>query len=131
MKKAMWLECNNWFENKVCEPARRSDATGPLMKCRWILTIKDCGKCKARVVVLGFQDKDLGALKTQAPTCSRRARNLFNQLVANKNFRLRKGDVKAAFLQGGSTQKVRNVLIEPTPELREKYGLGDDESFGF
>ena len=34
MKKAMWLECNNWFDNKVCEPARRSEATGPLMRCR-------------------------------------------------------------------------------------------------
>jgi len=44
-----------------------------------------------------------------------------------RTFDFEKEDVEAAFLQGGSTQKVRNVLIEPTPELREKYGLRDDE----
>ena len=127
MKAAQWAECGNWFENNVAEPALRQEAQGPLMKCRWVLTIKDGGDCKARIVVLGFQDKDLGLMKTQAPTCSRRARNIFNQKVANSGYYLRKGDVKAAFLQGNDTQKHRNVCIEPVPELAEKFGLKEGE----
>ena len=91
MKSAQWAECGNWFENKVAEPCLRREVTGPIVKCRWVLTVKDGGDCKARIVVLGFQDEDLGMLKTQAPMCSRRARNLFNQNVANTGDRLREG----------------------------------------
>lgn len=127
MKKSMWAENDNWMVNKVCEPCYRAEAGGQTMRMRWVLDIKDDGKCKARLVVLGFEDKDLGLLKTQAPTCSRRARNLLNQFVANRGWRLRKGDVKAAFLQGKQTQAARNVCVEPTPELREYLNLGEDQ----
>ena len=54
---------------------------------------------RARLVALGFEDPDLEHLDKSAPTCSRRARNAFMGLAAAKGWRVRKGDVRAAFSQ--------------------------------
>ena len=96
------------------------------MKMRWVLTVKSDGSAKARLVVLGLQDHRLGKMPTQAPTVSDRGRNLALQLMANKGLRMRKGDVKAAFLQGNSTQGDDNIFAEPCAELREGLGVTDE-----
>ena len=35
---------------------------------------------------------------------------------------------KAAFLQGNQSQAHRNVVVEPTPELRQALGLKEEEA---
>ena len=97
------------------------------MKMRWHLIMKDEGKVKARLILLGFQDPRLATIEKASPTISSRGRNLALQLMANNKLRIYKGDVKAAFLQGDATQAKRDLLVEPVPELREALQLAGDE----
>jgi len=120
MQGAKLTEVNNWLSNQVCIAVHRSEIGDRVpMRMRWVLTVKSDGTAKARLVVLGFQDHRLGKMPTEAPTVSVRGRNLALQLMANRGFKMRKGDVKAAFLQGQATQGVDNVFVEPCAELRE------------
>lgn len=98
------------------------------MRCRWVLTFKDCGKAKARMVLQGFTDPDLLTLCADSPTVSRRGRMLFTQMAATHAWRCEKGDVVGAFLQGKEeTEALRAVYTDPVPELRAALGLGGDE----
>ena len=36
------------------------------------------------------------------------------------------GDVKTAFLQGEKTEEARQIFVEPTKELRDRLGIGED-----
>ena len=68
---------------------------------RWILAIKnDTGKAKARMVAVRFQDADLGKVKTQSPTASRRARSMYLHQAVNAYWHMMKADAKGVFLQG-------------------------------
>ena len=59
-----------------------------IMGSRWVLTWKTCDisssgyKAKARLVVKGFQDPEVGQVQTDSPTLSRDARMLLLQTVA-------------------------------------------------
>ena len=92
---------------------------------RWVLTWKknDDGslKGKARLVVLGFQDPHLGTEKTSSPTLNRRSKQLLLQVVVQNDWKLKKGDVTAAFLQGRPLQKCKYALAPP--ELAEAMNL--------
>ena len=126
MKEAKYAEVQTWLANEVCTPIARTQLSKPTMKLRWVLTIKkDTGKAKARLVALGFQDADLGQVRTESPTASRRARSLWIQKTVNQRWKMCKADAKGAFLQGRRLD--REVAVEPVPELREAYGLRDDE----
>ena len=70
-----------------------------VMSMRWVLTTKNDGSTKARLVVLGFQMAGIGEVQTAAPTMARMSRNLLLTICANNRFKLRAGDVTAAFLQ--------------------------------
>ena len=98
-KTAKMQENNGWLQDKCLEAAQRVHGKIP-MKMRWCLTVKDDGRAKARLVVLGFQDHRLGQLDTESPTVSARGRALVLQICANLGLRLHKGDVTCAFLQG-------------------------------
>ena len=54
---------------------------------------------------------------------TRRARNMIFQLAAMKAWRLKKGDVKAAFLQGKGLPEDKPVFIAANEELAEELGL--------
>ena len=120
MREAKMAEIGTWLENEVCAPIARASLDAPPMRLRWVLTVKkDSGKAKARLVALGFQDADLGNIRTESPTASRRARSLYLQCTVNKGWRMCKADAKGAFLQGRLLE--RKVAVEPVPELREAY----------
>ena len=71
MKEAKASIVKTWVENQVCIPIFREKLIREQLKMRWILAIKkDTGKAKARMVALGFQDADLGKVKTESPTAS-------------------------------------------------------------
>ena len=62
-----------------------------------MVSFKDDGPLKARLVVQGFTD--LGKIPTSSPTASRRSRQIFLTLAASFGFQTHKGDVKCACLQ--------------------------------
>ena len=101
-----------------------------IMGMRWLLTWKydpqeaDGRKPKARAVVLGYQDPSYETRKTSAPTPSKAGRQLFLQQCALRRFRLSKGDVSGAFLQG--MEVVEELFCRPLPEMCEALGISDN-----
>ena len=75
-------------------------------------------KAKARLVVEGLTDPHLTEIRSESPTPSRLSRQLILRISASRGFRLRKGDVKTAFLSGDREEARRDVCAEPPPELR-------------
>ena len=103
-----------------------------IMKMRFVLTWKQdpesaAGKKgKARLVVLGFQDPYLGKETTCSPTLNKRSKQMLLQMVVQKGWRLKKGDVTAAFLQGRPLSGKNKYALAP-PELAEAMGLPPGE----
>ena len=131
IRLAKGKEIKEFLKEHVCEKLRESEIVDPkdIMKMRFVLTWKknDDGttKGKARLVVLGFQDPHLGTEQTSAPTLNKRSKQLLLQIVVQNNWKLKKGDVTAAFLQGRSLQKCKYALAPP--ELAEAMGLPPGE----
>ena len=78
----------------------RSQAIG----MRWLLTwkLKEDGerKAKARAILQGYQDPSYEHRATTTPVMTRMTRQLLLHEAARKRWRVRKGDVTGAFLQG-------------------------------
>ena len=106
---------------KVLSPeqqARVKSAVG----MRWVLTWKVVPesadrKAKARAVILGYQDPRYEHKQTSSPTLSRAGRQLFLSFCARNHFRIKKGDVSSAFLQGDVLEDDMHVV--PTAEICE------------
>ena len=94
-------QLNTFVKDSVVEAASRQGISpSALMKMRWVVTFKDDGSLKARLVVQGFTDQRLGKIPTSSPTASRRSRQIFLTLAASFGFQTHRDDVKWAFLQG-------------------------------
>ena len=134
MGEAKQLEVSQWVSKKVCERFRGAVPAARLMKTRWVLVFKAVDgdeskvKCKARIVLLGFTDPDLGELETCAPTLSRRSRQLVCNLSTHRRWKQIKADAKSAFLQGGQTQRPRQIFIQPVAELAQSLGIPPGET---
>ena len=95
-------EVSVWVKHTVVERAARAGINaGALMRMRWVITLKDRGALKARLVVQGFTDARLGKIASPSLTCSRRARQICHTIVACLKYEVHKGNVKQAILQGG------------------------------
>ena len=108
---AMSKDIDQFLRAQACRGALRKHVEKQeLMKMRWVLTWKtdpdspDGRKPKARLVLIGYMDKDLGELTTQSPTPSKRARSMLYQAAANYGFDTWLADATAAFLQGDATE---------------------------
>ena len=140
--KAKDKELSTCVKYSVAEAASRQGISpSALMKMRWVVTFKDDGSLKARLVVQGFTNERLGKIPTSSPTASRRSRQIFLTLAASFGFQTHKGDVKCAFLQGDldeqrvddddnddsfeieSAQPVSDWFCEPVPALSRKLQL--------
>ena len=100
--------------------------------CRWVLTEKEDGFKKARLVARGFEDAELNPAEKQSPTCSKELLRCLLTFSATKGWKLHSIDIKAAFLPGEHAS--RTVTIRPpkeaeTPKLwllnKCVYGLAD------
>ena len=95
------------------------------MKMRWVLTWKKSEEgeksAKARCVVLGYQDPNYEHRQTMAPTMSRSTRQIMLALSASLGFRVAKGDVSGAFLQGRLYQ--HDAYVIPTDEICDAMSL--------
>jgi hypothetical protein len=127
-KQAMVKELTSWKKyGAVKGVARAGISPQDFLRFRWVLTRKADGSAKARLVLLGYQDRDLEKLVSCSPTASRRARSLFLLTAAKKKWSLAKADVSSAFLQGYGTEEARKIYLDPDDQLREFFGLGQDE----
>ena len=68
---AKMTEVNIWMHNEVCQAALRQAAVKP-MKIRWHLIMKDEGKVKAMIILLGSQVPRPATIETSSPTISPR-----------------------------------------------------------
>ena len=133
MKEAKMLEVSQWVSQHVCERFNGLVPRSRLMRTRWVLVFKAIDgdekhvKCKARIVLLGYTDPDLGDLATGAPTMTRRSRQLLLRLSSLKHWSITKADAKSAFLQGQDTQRARDIYITPVPELAEQLSCKPGE----
>lgn len=101
---------------------KESDVVG----MRWLLTWKgqDTGNSdgekrpKARAIVLGYQDPKYESRETSAPTPTKAGRQLFLQFAAWRRFRVAKGDISGAFLQGLDMDE--ELWVRPLPEITKE-----------
>ena len=124
-QEAKAVETNAWLKQQAVRVATGHIDPSRVMRMRWILTWKSAtGSAKARLVVVGFEDPDLcnPELQTASPTMSRRSRQLMLTYSCAKSWRLLKGDIKAAFLQGDMVEEDRKVYAVPVKELRLALG---------
>ena len=133
MNMAKGKEIREFIKEAVVTRLLKDEKVNPkdVMKMRFVLTWKSdpdskLGKRgKARLVVLGFQDPYLGKEETTSPTLNRRSKQLILQQATQKRWRLRKGDVTAAFLQGKKLTKSKYCLAPE--ELAEALGMPPGE----
>ena len=72
-------ELSTFVKYSVVETASRQGISpSALMKMRWVVTFKDDGSLKARLVVQGFTDQRLDKILTSSPNASRRSRQIFS-----------------------------------------------------
>ena len=127
-EKAKEAEISQWLTAAAVRRALGPVPKGRQVQMRGVLTYKDTGAPKARIVLIGYQDPDLESIQSAAPTMSRRSRQLALQYASTRSWRTLKADVKAAFLQGESTEENRQLYATPLPELQKALGCKPGEA---
>ena len=102
----------------------RSQAIG----MRWILTwkLKDDGSVKptARAILLGYQDPGYEHRATTTPVMTKQSRQMVLQVSARRRWKMRKGDVSGAFLQGRVYPT--DLCCIPCPEICKAMGTPEE-----
>ena len=131
IRLAKGKEVKEFIKEHVVERLKDGEHVDPakIMRMRWVLTWKKnedgSKKGKARLVVLGFEDPFLGHETTSSPTLNKRSKQILLQICVQEEWKLLKGDVTAAFLQGRSAMHDKYALAPP--ELAEALGLPQGE----
>ena len=105
-KRAEWSQ---WLSNDVVELISRFGVDPRrIIESRWVLTWKSVPgevysgpggtKAKARLVIRGFRDPDLGQYSTASPTLSRQGRHAVFTVASHLQYRVFTLDAKTAFL---------------------------------
>ena len=122
-------ELKSWIDKDVYEEVENSGQD--TITLRWVLTKKDTGELKARLVARGFQENQEN-LVLDSPTCARESFRLLLTIAATKQWQIHSLDVKTAFLQG--VQLSRCLFVKPPKEAETNnlwklkkcvYGLAD------
>ena len=120
--KAKQKEISSFLKHAAVEAATRSGLQcRNLMRMRWVITRKPDDSLKARLVIQGFTDPQLGAKPTASPTVSRRGRQLFLTVAGSLRMKVFKGDAKTAFSQGLVGDQ--ELHCEPIAEPAQALGL--------
>ena len=131
IREAKGKEVREFVKEHVVERVKEGEDIdmNKVMRMRWVLTWKKqedgTKKGKARLVVLGFEDPFLGAENTSSPTLNKRSKQMLLQIAVQNEWRLSKGDVTAAFLQGRPISQSKYALAPP--ELAEAMNLPKGE----
>ena len=126
-REAKNVEVRNFIAARAfeCLPEHLQPSKDQAIGMRWILTwkLKDNGerKAKARAVLLGYQDPSYEHRATTAPVMTRQTRQIQLHLTASRRWRIQKGDVSGAFLQGREYRET--MYCTPSPEICEAMGI--------
>ena len=133
MAIAKHKEIGAWLHHKtVRKVAKGRIPEHAIMRCRWILSWKpidpspenpDGHKAKARLVVIGFEDPDLGTVKNDSPTLTKDGRQMVLQAVSSHHWPLISFDVSTAFLHGEGDGRL--LGIHAPPEMSEGLNMSD------
>ncbi|CAE7357072.1 RE1, partial [Symbiodinium sp. KB8] len=134
-RQAMSKEWQSWLENKVTSIVKAKGIDrSRIIGSRWVLTWKTSADPdnrevvpKARLVLVGYQDPDLGKIATDSPTLRKESKHIILSLCAAFGWTLWSADIKTAFLSGDAS--CRNIHFRPPPEIRELMGLSSDDLF--
>ena len=110
--EAKSAEYQSWIENDVFE--RVPDEGQPRVTTRWILTVKDDGSRKARLVARGLLENEAELTKDSPTIFEETFRTMMVILAAQPRWQTEILDVKTAFLQGESLS--RTVYLAPPQE---------------
>ena len=134
-KKAMQKEWQSWVDNKVTSLCKnRGISPERVIRARWVLTWKkssdpdDRSKVpKARLVLIGWEDPELGKIATDSPTLRKESKHLVLSVCSAKKWKVFGADIKTAFLSGDNS--AREIYFKPPPELKEWLQLSQDDLF--
>ena len=134
-RKAMQKEWNSWIENKVVSICKsRGVDPSRIIRARWVLVWKKSSDpdvktktAKARLVLVGWQDPDLGKIATDSPTLRKESKALVLSICASMKWTIWGADIKTAFLSGDPSQ--RNIYFRPPNEVREWMQLSSEDLF--
>jgi hypothetical protein len=122
-------EWASWLANKVVDIASIHGVDrNRIINARWILTWKQDGTAKARLVLLGYQDPDLGTYRRDSPTAHRSSKNLMLFTCAQLGFPIFTLDAHTAFLSGDPTERPKPLYFKPPADLVAKLQLTKNES---
>lgn len=78
-----------------------------VLTSKWVFKIKDDGKYKARLVIRGFEQQyGIDYQETFSPVVNMTCLRILFALAANKNFFIKKFDIKTAFLYGELSEQI-------------------------
>ena len=129
-REAKHAEWSQWVSNDVVELiSRRGIDPKRIISSRWVLTWKavdggppDSKRPKARLVIRGFRDPDLGEFSTASPTLSRQGRHAVLTVAAHYQYRVFTLDAKTAFLSGDRSSRVKPIYAELPKDLVRDQG---------
>ena len=132
-RKAKAKEWNSFVDNKVVEIASRAGIDpSRIIGSRWVLTwkVSEGEKVpKARLVLLGYQDPDLGEYARASPTLTRLGRHVVLQVAAQEGWSLFSLDAKNAFLAGELSSRTKALYMSVPKDLLEMLKLPQDTVF--
>ena len=134
-EKAMQKEWQSWIDNKVTSLCKsRGIDPARIIRARWVLTWKKSSDPdnrdktpKARLVLVGWQDPELGAIATDSPTLRKETKHLILSICASKLWKIWGADIKTAFLSGDPSQ--RQIYFKPPREIKSWMSLTDEDLF--
>ena len=129
-RQAMKKEWQSWLENKVTTIVKgKGIPRARIIGSRWVLTWKKSSDPddrsvtpKARLVLVGFQDPDLGRIATDSPTLRKESKHIILSICAAKGWTIWGADIKTAFLSGDASS--RDLFFKPPKEVQEIMNLG-------
>ena len=132
-QQAMHKEWQSWLENKVTTVVKgKGIPRARIIGSRWVLTWKKSSDPddrsvtpKARLVLVGFQDPDLGRIATDSPTLRKESKHIILSICAAKGWTIWGADIKTAFLSGDASR--RDLFFKPPKEDQEFMNLGPDD----
>ena len=132
---AMQKTWNSWIENRVTSLCKsKGVSTDRIIGARWVLTWKkssdpdDRNKTpKARLVLVGWQDPELGRIQADSPTLRKETKHMILSICASRKWRIWGADIKTAFLSGDPSQ--RNIYFRPPSEIKTWMNLSNDDLF--
>ena len=134
-QKAMQKEWQSWVDNRVTSLCKnRGISPDRIIRARWVLTWKKSSDPddksrvpKARLVLIGWEDPELGKIATDSPTLRKESKHLALSICAAMRWKVFGADIKTAFLSGDNSQ--REIYFKPPAELKEWLQLSNDDLF--